>query len=72
MRKSAHFSKSLTLVLIAFFLLVVLLPLGKMMMFLFTTDVSKIISSDRFLTGLSNSLTSTLVATLLSVSLAMV
>ena len=71
MSRRAHFSKSLSLVLIAFFLLVVLLPLGKMMMFLFSTDVSKIISSDRFLTGLSNSLTATLVATIVSVSLAM-
>lgn len=71
MIKGRHLSSSLTMVLIAFFLLVVLLPLGKMMLFLLTTDVGKIISSDRFLTGLKNSLTATLVATLLSVSLAM-
>jgi len=72
MRNAGHFSKSLTMVLIVFFLVVVLFPLAKMMMFLLSTDVGKIMSSDRFLTGLNNSLTATLVATLLSVSLAMV
>lgn len=57
--------------LMAFFVAAVLLPLLRMLVKMSETDVGALLTSARFLTGLQHSLTASLVATLISVGLAL-
>lgn len=72
MDKKRQFSTPMTLVLIIFFTLVVIFPLVRMLAYLLQTDVMKVITSRRFLSAVKNSLTTTSVATFISVSFAMI
>lgn len=56
--------------LATFFVVMVILPLGVMLSYLFRVDAGKLISSNQFIVALKNSLVSTLVATLISVAVA--
>ena len=58
------------LLLSVFFIVVVILPLIKMLTYLFQTDVNKIVRSVQFTTALKNSLVSTFISTVISVVLA--
>ena len=56
--------------LATFFVVMVILPLGVMLSYLFRVDAGKLVTSPQFTSALKNSLVSTLVATLISVAVA--
>lgn len=60
------------IVLIAYFVITVILPLLRMLLFIDAENINKVMKSPQFVTGLSNSVTVSIVATLLSISLAFV
>lgn len=74
MLKKSNFDSNRTyivkILLSVFFVVVVILPLLRMLAYLFQTDVSAVVHNARFVSALKNSLFSTLVSTIVSVILA--
>ena len=68
--KDSSRTYAVKILLSVFFVVVVIFPLGKMLLYLFQTDIKSVTETDQFKKALANSLISTSVATFISVTLA--